>query len=224
MSFSIAKTPTVEAVAFPDEKALARDLQHRLDEALGLAETQPDVLEAMEAQRLAEEQLGRLRKTERVLNQFAKEARERIAAVTETALNAVIETSASTGKPDFRKLGELSTAETQYRYTGRAIERVVEHLIPLAEAASLRSGSHALLAKARGLERMAQARTEKVLDHLKGAVTEEVVLPVDLSKGVVGALLTCAVELRKRAIRLSENADGIENSYNDRREAERENQ
>ena len=57
---------------------------------------------------------------------------------------------------------------------------------------------------------MAQERAEKLLEQLRDAVSEEVVLPVDLSKGVAGALLGQAAEFKRRAVQLSENADAIE--------------
>ena len=47
-------------------------------------------------------------------------------------------------------------------------------------------------------------------------VTDEMVLPVDLSKGVVGALLAQADGLKRRAVQISESADEFERSYTDR--------
>jgi len=45
-----------------------------------------------------------------------------------------------------------------------------------------------------------------------------VVLPVDMSKGVVGALLAHALGLKKYARQLSDDADQIEMAYTKRRE------
>ena len=58
---------------------------------------------------------------------------------------------------------------------------------------------------------------EKVLEQLRGAVSAEMVLPVDMSKGVAGALLARAAGLKRLAVQISENADRIESSYRDRR-------
>jgi hypothetical protein len=60
---------------------------------------------------------------------------------------------------------------------------------------------------------MAQDRAEKLLARMRDAVTDEMVLPVDLSKGVVGALLTQADGLKRRAIQISETADEMERRY-----------
>ncbi len=39
------------------------------------------------------------------------------------------------------------------------------------------------------------------------------ILPVDLSKGVAGALLARADDLKQRGVRLSSNADSIEKTF-----------
>ena len=52
-----------------------------------------------------------------------------------------------------------------------------------------------------------------MLGQLRDAVSEEIVLPVDLSKGVAGALLAHAGGLKKLAVQQAENADRIEKSY-----------
>jgi len=103
--------------------------------------------------------------------------------------------------------------ESRLRYTGRALERLVEHLIPLAQIAYLREDSHELLTRARAIEKIAQERAERVLGQLRDAVNEEMVLPVDMSKGVAGALLAHAAGLKKLAVQQAENADRIERSY-----------
>jgi len=72
-------------------------------------------------------------------------------------------------------------------------------------------------ARARALDRIAQERAEKVLQQLRGAVTEEVVLPVDMSKGVAGALLARAASLKRCAVQISENADKMQRAYQDRK-------
>ena len=52
-----------------------------------------------------------------------------------------------------------------------------------------------------------------MLEQLRGAVSEEMVLPVDMSKGVAGALLARAAGLKRLAVQVSENADRIERGY-----------
>ncbi len=225
MNFDIARTPTLEAVANSDGQALAQDLQKRVAEALSAAERQREVVDATESQRACADRLEKLRTSQRVLNQYAKDARERLAKNSQAAIDAIIESAAAVEKPekrvaagklDFQKLGDLATGEIHSRYASRALEQIAEHLIPLAQIANLRGESHAMLAKARAIERTAQERAEKVLLRLRDAVTEEMVLPVDLSKGVVGALLAQADGLKRRAIQISESADELERSYADR--------
>ena len=129
-----------------------------------------------------------------------------------------MESAASGKKLEFKKLDEVAAGEAQIRTLGQAIERLAEHLIPRAQIASLREEAHALEAKARSLERIAQERAEKVLEQLRGAVSEEMVLPVDMSKGVAGALLARAAGLKRLAVQVSDNADRIERAYHqDRR-------
>ena len=225
MSFDIARTPTLEAVANADGQVLALDLQKRVAEALSAAEKQPEVVVAAEAQQASAERLEKLRTSQRVLNQYAKDARERLARSSQTAVDVIIESAAEIEKPerpgkpaklDFGKLAELATSENHSRYASRALEQIAEHLIPLAQIANLRGESHSMLARSRAIERIAQERAEKVLVRLRDAVTEEMVLPVDLSKGVVGALLAQADGLRRRAVQISESADEFERSYADR--------
>lgn len=216
MSFHLAETPTIEAVATEDERILAQDLGARVAEAVQQAESDSSVREAVETQTQAQERLERMRAAERALNQHAKETRERIAAVAEKALDHLVEAAASGKKLEFKKLEEVSGSEAQLRILGRAIERLAEHLIPRAQITGLREEAHALEAKARALERVAQERAERVLEQLRGAVSDEVVLPVDLSKGVAGALLSRAAGHRRLAIQISENADRIEQAYQDR--------
>ncbi len=97
----------------------------------------------------------------------------------------------------------------------RALERLVEHLTPLAQIAKLRAEAHALVARGRALERIAHERAEKVLSQLREAVSEEMVLPVDMSKGVAGALLARAGAIKRRAVEVSANADRLEAWYMD---------
>lgn len=228
MSFDIARTPTLEAVANADGQALAQDLQKRVAEALSAAEKQAEVVAATESQRACADRLERLRTSQGVLNQYAKDALEQLAKGSQAAIDTIIESAAVLEKPgkpgklDFQKLGELATSENHSRYASRALEQIAEHLIPLAQIANLRGESHAMLAKARAIERIAQERAEKVLLRLRDAVTEEMVLPVDLSKGVVGALLSQADGLKRRAIQISESADEFERSYGDRQRKKRD--
>ena len=217
MSFDIARTPTLEAVVTADEQVLAEDLKKRVAEALSDAEKQPEVAAAVESQKMAEERVEKLRAAQRVLNQYAKDARERLARASEATVDMLVDSAAEKGKPEFGKLSELVGIEIKNRYAGRALEQIAEHRIPLAQIVSLRGESHALLARARAVERIAQGRAERVLTQMREAVTEEMVLPVDLSKGVAGALLAHAAGLKRRAVQLSESADEFERSYTDRR-------
>ncbi len=218
MSFDIARTPTLEAVATQDERVLAQDLQKRVEESLKVAEEQPEVVKAAEGHRAAEDRHAELRKAERTLSQHAKDLREQAAANAQAAIEALVESAATGDKPNFKKLQGLAAIENQSSFATRAIERIIEHLIPLAKIAALRAESHAAMARARAVEKIAQERAEKVLGQMRDAVTEEMVLPVDLSKGVAGALLAHAAGLKRMAIQISENADALERSYSERRE------
>jgi hypothetical protein len=156
--------------------------------------------------------LDSLKRAERGLHQYACEAGPELTRATAQTLDGIIQTSAS-GPLEFTGLSELSGMEARNRYTGRALERLVEHLIPLAQIAQLRADSHELVTRARAIERIAQERAERVLGQLRDAVSEEIVLPVDMSKGVAGALLAHAAGLKKLAVQQAENADRIEKSY-----------
>jgi hypothetical protein len=217
MSFDISRTSTLEAVSTADEQLLAQDLQKRLEESVRLAESQPDVMDAVAAGQQSADRLGQLRRAERTLSHFAAESRDQASAAAQAALDAIIESAFSGEKLDFRKVPALATIERQNHLATRAIQKLVEHSIPLAQIASLREESHALMARARAVEKIAQDRAEKVLGHLRDAVTEEMVLPVDMSKGVVGALLNHAAGLNRLALQISENADHLEKSYCERR-------
>jgi hypothetical protein len=210
--FHITETPTLHFVATGDEQQLSQDLQTRLEESLGQAEGHAEVIATVEAARAAEDRLQQMKKAERALHQYARESNTEMAALSDKALGAVIE-SAAKGKPSVTKLGELMAMEARIRYTGRALERLVEHLIPLAQVAHLRADSHELLTRARAIEKIAQERAERVLAQLREAVSEEMVLPIDMSKGVAGALLAHAGGLKKLAVQQAENADRIEKAY-----------
>ncbi|MEO8052797.1 MAG: hypothetical protein ABI833_20495 [Acidobacteriota bacterium] len=212
MSFEIAWTPTLHAVANGDEQQLADDLRERAEAAMRQAAESIAVVEAVEAQRQAELHFHNLQRAERALNQFAKNAGEKLAVMREAALDSVIQSAANGDKPDFKGLSELAVIESRSRQATRAIERLVERLLPLALWTRLRQESHAAITLARALETVAQERAERVLDQLREAVGEEMILPVDLSKGVAGALLARADELKQRGMQLSSNADSIEKS------------
>ncbi len=216
MSFDLSKTPTLEAVATQDEHALAADLHKRVDEAVAAAEARKDVVAACAAQRNLEERLARLRRAERAISAYAKESRDQIAASEHAALEAVVESACAEKKIDFRKLEALAGLEHQNRIAARAIEHVVEHRIPLAHMASLRAESHALMTRARAIDEIARERAEKVLGVLRDAVSEEMVLPVDLSKGVAGALVAHAAGLKRCAVQISETVDEMERAYQKR--------
>jgi hypothetical protein len=215
-SFDITATPTLQAVATADEVALAGDLQRRVEEAIAEAERLDAVVEAVGAQKLAEEHLAQLRNAGRALNAQARELREQVSQASSKAVSKLIDCAASGAKPDYAPVTNLSAAEQRERVTGRAIERVVEHLTPLALIARLRADRDAYLARAQAVEGAAQERAERILGQLREAVSDEVVLPVDFSKGVAGALLTHASELRRLASEAVKNADEIEKSYLER--------
>jgi len=210
--FHITETPTLQFVSTEDEQKLSQDLQTRLEESLKHAEEQPEVMAAAELQKTAADRLEQLRKAERGLHRYARESAEELQRASAAALDGIIGTAAD-GPPRFAGLNELAAMESRSRYAGRAIERLVEHLIPLAQIAQLRADSHELMTRARAIETIAQERAERVLGQLRGAVSEEIVLPVDLSKGVAGALLAHASGLKKLAVAQAENADRIEKSY-----------
>ncbi|MGH9559158.1 MAG: hypothetical protein ACRD30_07945 [Bryobacteraceae bacterium] len=219
MSFDIARTSTLQAVATEDDRELAQDLRRRVEEAIAAAEAEPEVTEAVEAQRAAEENLAKLRQAERTLSEFTKRSREYLAAAAQSAMETIVETAAS-GKPEFKETARLSAIENRNRQASRAIEHIVERLIPGAQIASLRLESHALMAQARAIEGAAQKRAEKLLGQIREAVTEEMILPVDLSKGVAGALLAHAAGLRKRAAQIAVSAEEIDRACEARQRVE----
>jgi hypothetical protein len=210
--FHITETPTLHFVATEDEQRLSQDLQARLEESLRQAEERPEVVAAAAIHHAAEDRLEQLKKAERGLHQYARQSSAEMAGIAQIALDKII-VSAAAGEPDFANLGEWSEIEMRNRHTGHALERLVEHLIPLAQLAQLRADSHELETRARAVESIAQERAERVLGQLREAVSEEIVLPVDMSKGVAGALLAHAGALKKLAVQQSENADRIEKSY-----------
>jgi hypothetical protein len=213
MSIDLSQTPTLQAVATADEQSLVADLEQRVDTAAAQAASRPEVVAAEERERSAAERLAKLTRAERGLNAQAKEIAERTAGVRESALDGLIESAGSGEKPDFKPLTELIALEHRARFLSRAIEQLVETQLPLARVAHLREESHAALVRAKALEQVAHERAEKLLNHLRAAVSEEVVLPVDLSKGVSGALIAQAAEHRRRAVSISENADKLEKMY-----------
>ena len=218
MPYHLSQTPMLEAVANGDEALLAQDLQARAEEAAAQAAAAPEVEEALAAQAAAAELLARLRTAERVLNQQSKEARERAAALGQAVVDALVEGASGCEDQRFnaKKLEQAVALEDQIRFTGRAIERLAERQIPLAEIGSMREEAHALLAQSRSLERLAQERAEKVLGQIREAVSDEMVLPVDMSKGVAGALLARATALKSRAVHISQQAEDLERAYQER--------
>jgi hypothetical protein len=221
MSFDLARTPTLEAVSTKDQHALAQNLQKRAEESIAAAESRADVMEARQAQHKTEERLSRLRKAERALSAYARDSREQMAAGEMAAIESIVESAASKTKIDFKKLEGLATLENQNRVASRAIQHLIEKLIPLAQISNLREEAHALMAEARAVDGIAQERAEKVLGAIRDAVTEEMVLPVDMSKGVAGALVAHSTRLKRRALEISENADRLERAYQERHGGQR---
>jgi len=171
------------------------------------------VLAAEENENAAAERLAKLTRAERGLNAQAKEIAEKMAQTRAGVLEGLIESAGENAKLDFKPLAEMISLEHRARYLSRAIEHLVENLLPLARVTHLREQSHAGMVQAKALEQVAQERAEKLLHQLREAVSEEVVLPVDLSKGVSGALVAQAAEYRRRAVTISENADKLEQTY-----------
>ena len=60
-------------------------------------------------------------------------SRERMAELSAKALETLVEAAASGKKLEFKKLDEMAAGEAQIRALGQAIERLTEHLIPLAQ-------------------------------------------------------------------------------------------
>jgi hypothetical protein len=211
--FDLTQTPTLQAVASSDEQALVADLQQRVDDAIAHARQRPDVASATAEHETAEEEHRKLQTASRTLNELAREVREQMARSVETTLDQLIASAATGAKPDFAQAAKTAGWELRDRLISRALQRLVEHLTPLAEIRKLRAESHALLTRAKGIEGLAHQRAEKLLEQLRDAVSDEVVLPVDLSKGVSGALLSQAAELKRRALESSANADRLEAWY-----------
>jgi hypothetical protein len=210
--FQITETSTLQVVATGDEQKLSEDLQKRIEEALEHAAAQPEVQAAAELHRAASASLEKLKKAERGLHLYARDAGEELHRVSGAALDGIIG-SAAAGLPKFENLSALAALESRHRYSGKAIERLVEHLIPVGQIAELRADAHELMTRARAIEHIAQERAEKLLGQLREAVSEEMVLPVDMSKGVAGALLAHAASMKRLAIEQSENADRLERTY-----------
>jgi signal transduction histidine kinase len=220
MNFDITETPTLQAVKTPDDGELVQDLHDRVEEAILEAESEADVKEAVEAQRAAGITVERLHTAARVLNETSKQLRAQTGAAAGKALDKLIDSASSGGRPDFEKAAAVAALEHRERLTSKAIERVVEHLTPIAQIARLRAAAHSLETRARAIEQAAQRRAERVLGQLREAVSDEVVLPVDMSKGVAGALVARAVELRRGALEASKNAGQLETWYMERNRKE----
>jgi len=210
--FQITETSTLHVVATGDEQRLSEDLQKRIQESLEHAAAQPEVQAAVDLHRAASASLNKLRKAERGLHLYARDAGEELHRASGAALDNIIG-SAAAGLPKFDNLGVLAALEARHRYSGKAIERLVEHLIPAGQIAELRADAQELMTRARAIEHIAQERAEKLLGQLRDAVSEEMVLPVDMSKGVAGALLAHAASMKRLAIEQSENADHLERTF-----------
>ncbi len=212
--FDITKTPTLQAVAADDEQVLAEDLKKRLEQALQQAVEDPEVVNAAAEYQAAESALRALQSAARGLNAHVKELREQTAVASAKALDKLIQSAAvAEAKLDYAKLGDLAALEQREKLAAKAIERVVEHLTPLALVVRLRAEAHAHAVRARAIEAVAQQRAERVLSQLRDAVSDEIVLPVDFSKGVSGALMSNAAELKRLAREAAENAARIEKTY-----------
>ena len=219
-SFDITETPTLQAVVTSNESALVQDLQTRVDDALAQAAAQPTVVEAVKAQSEAEIALQKLQTASRTLTATAKELRGQVFQASSKAMDKLIECAAGGDKMEYNPVTQLAIIDYREKVVGRAIERVVEHLTPQALIARLRSDACVYLASATAIEAIAQQRAERILSQMRDAVSDEVVLPVDLSKGVSGGLLSQATECRRLAGEASSNANQVEKSYMERNRKE----
>ena len=216
MSFHLSQTPTLEAVSTDDQKLLAQDMQVRVAEACSQAAAIPNVAAAIHDAEKAASEFARLRTAERILHDLAKESRGKLDLASRSSVDALIDAAAKGSKPDWKKMGETAVIDDQLKSIGRALEHLAEHLIPLAHIGSLREEAHSLEAQTRALQGIAQERAQKVLGQIREAVSDEIVLPIDMSKGVAGALLARAKELMERAVRFASEADDLEQNYRDR--------
>src|SRR2546430_2513885 len=143
MSFDIAQTPTLQAVAPLDQHPPVQAVQPRAGGAVPEAGEKGGAGATAGAQRPARPALGRRQKAERALSQYTNETGRKLTVVRDAALDAIIQSAASGDKPDFKTLSELATLENRSRQASRAIERLVERLIPFAQLVRLREESHA---------------------------------------------------------------------------------
>ena len=193
------RTPTLHAVATGDEQQLVEDLQERVEAAILQAAETPRGSGSSRGAAARNQHFLSLQKAERALNQFAKIAGEKLVAMREAALDAVIQSAAGGDKLDFKGLSELASLESRSRQATRAIERLVERLLPLALWTRLGEESHAAIThERRALEGVAQERAERVLDQLREAVGEEMILPVEYLQraSTQGALLAQARDIK----------------------------
>jgi len=210
---NLNETPIVRAVGSDDPDAVVRALRQKVDEVVAEIESRSDVAEAIEELRRADERLQRLKNAERSLNERGRELSDRLAAVAERLLESFVESAADGVEPAPQQLAEMADLERAHRLTTRAIQRAVEHLIPKAEIALLRADANMRITKADALKETAERRARKMVELLRGAVAEEVVVPVDTSKSVSGELVQRANELEAQAMASLSRADGLEKLY-----------
>jgi hypothetical protein len=208
----LSETPVLQAIATEDNQQLSRAIAERVDAAVAQAEASPEVAAAAAAYAGAVDAVARLEQAERVLTARGRELGERLSAGFEEALGEIV-ARAGEGRASSGSFDGYVRVETEHRLVMRAIERTVEHLLPRARIDRLRAESHMLDARGRALEAIGEERAAKLLESLRGAVEEEVVVPVDTSKGVCGALMARAADLRRAAVAASKNADRLQELY-----------
>jgi hypothetical protein len=122
MSFYLAETPTLEAVATEDERELAQDLKARVAEAVEQAESHTAVGEA--AARSSRRRIVWSGCGPRNARSPAREGIARVGVETSAkALEGLVE-AAAPGKLEFKKLDELAAGEAQIRTLGLALEKL----------------------------------------------------------------------------------------------------
>jgi hypothetical protein len=131
-------------------------------------------------------------------------------------VDELIESAGAGGKRPDSKIGtQIINAENEARLSARAIGRIAEHLIPLAEIAKLRAEADLELIRAYVMDRFATERGQKLIAAMGAAVEAECVVQVDTKGGVAGMLLNFANEARKNAHGYDALAKELQEKYDE---------
>jgi hypothetical protein len=131
----------------------------------------------------------------------------------------LIEVAANTDSdkwPASKMATRIVDAENESHLVSRAINRVAEHLKPIAEIDKHLAEAAMLFARADQMDTIANQRAERLIDSLSAAVGEEVVLPVDVRHGVVGVLIQLADDTRKEAYARKQTASMLRKTYDEK--------